>query len=42
MSVDDMADVPAAAAAAAAEAVSLVYIVSAFPSEERHRGEATA
>jgi hypothetical protein len=26
----------------AAEAVSLVYVVSAFPSEERSRGEATA
>jgi len=38
MALEDMAQVPVAEAA---EAVSLVYVVSAFPSEERHRGEAT-
>jgi predicted PurR-regulated permease PerM len=39
MSIEDM---EAAPPANAAEAVSIVYVVSAFPSEERSRGEATA
>jgi predicted PurR-regulated permease PerM len=39
MSVEDLAAAPPPNAA---EAVSLVYIVSAFPSEERNLGEATA
>jgi predicted PurR-regulated permease PerM len=38
LSVEDMKGVPPAEAA---EAVSLVYVVSAFPSEERQRGEET-
>jgi hypothetical protein len=39
MSIEDMASAPPPEAA---EAVSMVYVVSAFPSEERSRGEATA
>ena len=39
MSVEDLAAAPPPNAA---EAVSIVYIVSAFPSEERNLGEATA
>lgn len=39
MSIEDMAAVPPPNAA---DAVSIVYVVSAFPSEERGRGEATA
>src|ERR1700722_18652297 len=39
MSLEDMAAAPPPEAAAA---VSMVYVVSAFPSEERSRGEATA
>jgi predicted PurR-regulated permease PerM len=39
MSVEDL---EAAPPANAAQAVSIVYVVSAFPSEERSRGEATA
>lgn len=39
MSVEDL---EAAPPANAAEAVSIVYVVSAFPSEERSRGEAAA
>ncbi|MEP6884541.1 MAG: AI-2E family transporter [Gammaproteobacteria bacterium] len=39
MSLEDMA---AGAPPEAADAVSMVYVVSAFPSEERDRGEATA
>ena len=39
MSLEDMAAVPPPNAA---DAVSIVYVVSAFPSEERGRGEATA
>jgi predicted PurR-regulated permease PerM len=39
MSIEDMEAAPPANAAAA---VSIVYVVSAFPSEERGRGEATA
>jgi predicted PurR-regulated permease PerM len=39
MSLDDLTAAPPPNAA---DAVSLVYIVSAFPSEERGRGEATA
>jgi predicted PurR-regulated permease PerM len=39
MSLEDMAS---AAPPEAADAVSMVYVVSAFPSEERSRGEATA
>jgi predicted PurR-regulated permease PerM len=39
MSLEDMAAVPPPNAA---EAVSIVYVVSAFPSEERGRSEATA
>jgi hypothetical protein len=39
MSIEDMSAVPPPGAA---DAVSLVYVVSAFPSEERGRGEATA
>jgi predicted PurR-regulated permease PerM len=39
LSLDDLAAVPPPNAA---EAVSIVYIVSAFPSEERSRGAATA
>ena len=39
MSIEDL---DAAPPANAAEAVSMVYVVSAFPSEERSRGEATA
>ena len=39
MSVEDLAAAPPPNAA---EAVSIVYVVSAFPSEERSRGEATA
>jgi hypothetical protein len=38
MSVEDLAAAPPPNAA---EAVSIVYVVSAFPSEERSRGEAT-
>jgi predicted PurR-regulated permease PerM len=38
MSLEDMAAVPPANAA---DAVAIVYVVSAFPSEERVRGEAT-
>jgi len=38
MSLEDMSGAPPDGAA---EAVSLVYVVSAFPSEERRRGEAT-
>ena len=39
MSIEDLAAAPPPNAA---EAVSIVYVVSAFPSEERSRGEATA
>jgi predicted PurR-regulated permease PerM len=39
MSVEDLAAAPPPNAA---EAVSIVYVVSAFPSEERSRGESTA
>ena len=39
MSIEDMA---AAAPPEAADAVSMVYVVSAFPNEERGRGDATA
>jgi predicted PurR-regulated permease PerM len=39
MSIEDMSAVPPPGAA---DAVSIVYVVSAFPSEERGRGEATA
>jgi len=39
MSLEDMAAVPPPNAA---DAVSIVYVVSAFPNEERGRGEATA
>ena len=39
MAIEDLEAVPPANAA---EAVSIVYVVSAFPSEERGRGEATA
>jgi len=39
MSLEDMA---AASPPEAADAVSIVYVVSAFPSEERSRGDATA
>jgi hypothetical protein len=39
MSIEDIA---AAAPPEAIDAVSMVYVVSAFPSEERSRGEATA
>jgi predicted PurR-regulated permease PerM len=39
MSIEDL---EAAPPANAAQAVSIVYVVSAFPSEERSRGEATA
>jgi predicted PurR-regulated permease PerM len=39
MSLEDMSAVPPPNAA---DAVSMVYVVSAFPSEERGRGEATA
>jgi hypothetical protein len=39
MSLEDMATAPPPEAA---DAVSIVYVVSAFPSEERSRGEATA
>ena len=39
MSIEDMS---AGTPPEAAEAVSIVYVVSAFPSEERDRGEATA
>jgi hypothetical protein len=39
MSLEDMAAVPPPNAA---DAVSIVYVVSAFPSEERGRGEAAA
>jgi predicted PurR-regulated permease PerM len=39
MSIEDMA---AAAPPEAADAVSIVYVVSAFPNEERSRGDATA
>jgi hypothetical protein len=39
MSIEDMAAVPPPNAA---DAVAIVYVVSAFPSEERARGEATA
>ncbi|HEY4444060.1 MAG TPA: AI-2E family transporter [Steroidobacteraceae bacterium] len=39
MSLEDMADVPPPNAA---DAVAIVYVVSAFPSEERGRGEAAA
>ena len=39
MSLEDMSAVPPPGAA---DAVSIVYVVSAFPSEERGRGEATA
>jgi predicted PurR-regulated permease PerM len=39
MSIEDMA---AAAPPEAVDAVSIVYVVSAFPSDERSRGEATA
>jgi predicted PurR-regulated permease PerM len=39
MSVEDLESAPPANAA---QAVSIVYVVSAFPSEERSRGEATA
>jgi predicted PurR-regulated permease PerM len=39
MSLEDMATAPPPEAA---DAVSIVYVVSAFPSEERTRGEATA
>lgn len=39
MSLEDLASAPPPEAA---DAVSMVYVVSAFPSEERDRGEATA
>jgi len=39
MSLEDLSAVPPANAA---DAVSMVYVVSAFPSEERGRGDATA
>ncbi len=39
MSLDDLSAVPPPNAA---DAISIVYLVSAFPSEERSRGEATA
>jgi len=39
MSIEDLAAVPPPEAA---DAVSIVYVVSAFPSEERSRGDATA
>jgi predicted PurR-regulated permease PerM len=39
MSIEDLA---AAAPPEAADAVSIVYVVSAFPSDERSRGDATA
>jgi predicted PurR-regulated permease PerM len=39
MSLEDLGAVPPPNAA---EAVSIVYVVSAFPSEERNRGDATA
>lgn len=39
MSIEDL---QAAPPPNAAQAVSIVYVVSAFPSEERSRGEATA
>jgi hypothetical protein len=39
MALEDLSAVPPPGAA---EAVSIVYVVSAFPSEERGRGEATA
>jgi predicted PurR-regulated permease PerM len=39
MSIEDLA---AATPPEAADAVSMVYVVSAFPSEERRRGDATA
>jgi predicted PurR-regulated permease PerM len=39
MAIEDLA---AAAPPEAADAVSIVYVVSAFPSEERSRGDATA
>jgi hypothetical protein len=39
MSIEDMSAVPPPGAA---DAVSIVYVVSAYPSEERGRGEATA
>jgi hypothetical protein len=49
MSIEDILAVPppdananANANANAADAVAIVYIVSAFPGEERERGEATA
>jgi hypothetical protein len=35
-------DLPAEPPADAADAVAIIYVVSAFPSEERGRGEATA
>lgn len=37
-----LGDMPAGTPPEAADAVSIVYVVSAFPSEERDRGEATA
>jgi predicted PurR-regulated permease PerM len=37
-----LGDMPAAPPPQAADAVAVVYVVSAFPSEERGRGEATA
>jgi predicted PurR-regulated permease PerM len=39
MSLEDLSAVPPAGAA---DAVSIVYVISAYPSEERGRGEATA
>jgi len=39
LSLDDLPDAPPPNAA---DAVSIIYVVSAFPSEERGRGEATA
>jgi predicted PurR-regulated permease PerM len=39
MSLEDLSATPPPSAA---EAVSMVYVVSAFPSEERNRGDATA
>jgi hypothetical protein len=43
MSIEDMLAVPPPDANAnAADAVAIVYVVSAFPSEERGRGEVTA
>jgi hypothetical protein len=41
MSLEDMLAVPPPGTSAA-DAVAMVYIVSAFPGEERGRGEATA